>query len=607
MDQVKDIKLASRFRLESLEDIISYSPEDDDTRSSLPTDTKEEYKVREVFIQKENCFMTHQSLPQCCECEKDPLTNKFACRFFEFRKIERNNGFFKAVGFLDPFIDPTAQDLKLWTEYEERLITDRESADYILACIASQFCEMSQQELKISKNESTIAWKRSVQEVREICDVCETSLFNCHMTCKNCGTIVCIDCFEERESGIVRWKPKTKADKRERDSFFWLKCPKSEKHDLLLTQITTGNALLFLNQNIHKVCSCRDISQTCECLLGTKDGLLTRSKKLLKEATDNEQKTEDELRKQMKSRHRKKSPLIRNLGFAELNQIYLNVEHVLTSQGRIVKIVEPSESTECYRLFQNQWEKGKPVIVANATKNLRQYTWSPVYFSQRFGAEKHVMIDCHNGNAINRVAMKYFWDGFSSVKKRLPLDCSEKCVLKLKDWPTSDDFANVMKSHFDDFMNAVPLSEYTSRNGKFNLARYLPEHFSRPDLGPKMYSAYAQNHPSTQGSTNLHLDVSDAVNIMVHVSRPADSHLAPKQYSISSIHEALVAAGADEIDKKNLLSGEKLPGAIWHIFPADKANEIRRILRENSREYKRALGVNDDPIHDQVRFNSLFL
>ena len=570
-------------------------------------DSSVNYISRDTFIQRENCFGTaHDSdaLPHCCECEKDPMTNKYSCRFFEFRKIERDNGMLKAIGFLDPYIDPNILDLSLWNDYEERLIIDRKTADYILGCVASQFCEMSERELKVRKNQSNVAWKRSVLQVREVCDVCETSLFNYHWTCKHCGTIVCIDCFEERKAGTIRWKPKTKADKEERDSFFWLKCQKRGEHDLLLTQITTGDALLILNKNIHKLCDYRNVTQNCGCSLRTKNCLRVQSKKVLQ---DREQEiSQQELRKEIKlQRYKAKHASSYRLGVLEMKQIGQIVQFAYVSQGKVVKVLEPSESEDCYRLFQDQWEKGKPIVVANTTRNIRKYSWSPEYFSSRFGNEKHVMIDCQNGNAINRVAMKFFWDGFGSFRKRLPRDCEQKCVLKLKDWPTSDDFSNVMKDHFEDIMKSVPLADYTNRNGKLNLVRYLPEYFSRPDLGPKMYSAYSQAHPSTQGSTNLHLDVSDAVNVMVHTSKPTDAHLAPKQYSINSLREALATAGADEIDIINLMNGKKLPGAIWHIFPANKADDIRNLLQTVARENKKPLGVNDDPIHDQVKESKL--
>ena len=45
-----------------------------------------------------------------------------------------------------------------------------------------------------------IAWKRVVQGVREMCDVCETTLFNFHWACGKCGYVVCIDCYKSRRA-----------------------------------------------------------------------------------------------------------------------------------------------------------------------------------------------------------------------------------------------------------------------------------------------------------------------------------------------------------------------------------------------------------------------
>lgn len=76
-------------------------------------------------------------------------------------------------------------------------------------------------------------------------------------------------------------------------------------------------------------------------------------------------------------------------------------------------------------------------------------------------------------------------------------------------------------------MQALPLKDYTQRDGKLNLASRLPTCFVRPDLGPKMYSAYGNagnRDPGKQllSTTNLHLDVSDAVNVMVYVAITRD-------------------------------------------------------------------------------------
>lgn len=63
------------------------------------------------------------------------------------------------------------------------------------------------------------------------------------------------------------------------------------------------------------------------------------------------------------------------------------------------------------------------------------------------------------------------------------------------------------------------MGDYTKCSGPLNLVSYLPEGFLRPDLGPKMYAAYGS---VKHGTTNLHLDMSDAVNVMVYVGIPKD-------------------------------------------------------------------------------------
>ena len=53
----------------------------------------------------------------------------------------------------------------------------------------------------------TVAYKRAVQGVREMCDVCATTIFNVHWVCHRCGFGVCLDCYKlrvqerERQSG----------------------------------------------------------------------------------------------------------------------------------------------------------------------------------------------------------------------------------------------------------------------------------------------------------------------------------------------------------------------------------------------------------------------
>lgn len=388
---------------------------------------------------------------------------------------------------------------------------------------------------------------------------------------------------------------KTKAEKEERDNFYWYKCHNNEKHKLVLSQMVPGDALMFLSENIHKICDDNLISMQCCCR--------NKSVQQYEEAIHKQQANvyiQQALAK--RRREKMKSSIKHTMNLMELTQLFTRVPHTWVNKGRIFKFDHLSEAEENYKLFQSQWQKGKPVMVANVTKNMRKFIWTPEYFQMRFGSQKHSVINCQNDTVITRVPMKHFWNGFNSYKTRLPVDNETKLILKLKDWPTLSDFADEMKDHFEDLAKFLPFSAYSSRDGKYNLAKYLPNHFLCPDLGPKMYSAYGQELPAKQGSTNLHLDISDAMNVCVHVSKPADAHLATNQYSSSAVIEAMKAAGCDDDDLKIFKNEGRLPGAIWYIYQATKADEMRKVLIEVAKEKGKVYTKNEDPLHDQDCF-----
>lgn len=87
-------------------------------------------------------------------------------------------------------------------------------------------------------------------------------------------------------------------------------------------------------------------------------------------------------------------------------------------------------------------------------------------------------------------------------------------MLKLKDWPPSDKFDDVLPRHCDEFIRCLPFQEYCDpRAGILNLAVKLPSHVLKPDLGPKTYIAYGIREELGRGDsvTKLHCDMSDAV------------------------------------------------------------------------------------------------
>ena len=52
--------------------------------------------------------------------------------------------------------------------------------------------------------DNVVAWKRVVQGVREMCDVCDANLFNFHWACGKCGFVVCLDCYVDRKNDVGR-------------------------------------------------------------------------------------------------------------------------------------------------------------------------------------------------------------------------------------------------------------------------------------------------------------------------------------------------------------------------------------------------------------------
>jgi len=163
-------------------------------------------------------------------------------------------------------------------------------------------------------------------------------------------------------------------------------------------------------------------------------------------------------------------------------------------------------------------------------------------------------------------------------------------ILKLKDWPTSDDFKNFLPSRFNDLMNNIPVSQYTSRESKLNLASSLPDYFGKPDLGPKCYIAYGSignlKYSDHEGTTNLHVDISDAFNIMVYVGDgdkkrcnvdlSSDLEMKRKIQKKTNCFEQL--ANFEKAQYERYLSGER-PGALWHLFRHQDADDIRKFLK----------------------------
>ena len=117
------------------------------------------------------------------------------------------------------YADVLATDLVPWTPLKAGYShMDADSALFILQRVAPQFVgvvsaeasTLPEGEGKSRERERgrgrgvqcvpplpvTPVWKRAVQGLREVCDTCDTAIFNFHWICPHCGFAVCPACYQ---------------------------------------------------------------------------------------------------------------------------------------------------------------------------------------------------------------------------------------------------------------------------------------------------------------------------------------------------------------------------------------------------------------------------
>ncbi|XP_072112755.1 lysine-specific demethylase 3A-like isoform X2 [Mobula birostris] len=269
--------------------------------------------------------------------------------------------------------------------------------------------------------------------------------------------------------------------------------------------------------------------------------------------------------------------------------------HTWYCGGRVLCLQDPRNKNN-WNIFRECWKQGHPVIVSGVHTKLREELWKPEAFGEEFGEQDADLVDCRTNTIIAGAKIRDFWDGFEDLSRRLATKERVPMALKLKDWPPGEDFRDMMLSRFEDLMNNLPLPEYTKRDGKLNLASRLPDFFVRPDLGPKMYNAYGLLSAEDRkvGTTNLHLDVSDAANVMVYVGIPSGQPNHEEE-----ILKTMEEGDVDELTIKRFTESSERPGALWHIYSAKDAEKIRDLLKKVGEEQGQENPLDHDPIHDQ--------
>ncbi|EGG04251.1 uncharacterized protein MELLADRAFT_108548 [Melampsora larici-populina 98AG31] len=217
-----------------------------------------------------------------------------------------------------------------------------------------------------------------------------------------------------------------------------------------------------------------------------------------------------------------------------------------------------------HMMFDQIWSSGVPLVVTGVQDRM-QLPWDPEYLSTTYGEEQCSMLDSNSphGDTI-KTNVGDFFERFKGSNFR------DAKAWKLRDWPPEIDMNLKFRELFEDFQKAVPMGESTRRDGLKNLTAHFPMNANIPDIGPKMYIAMQTSDQSgSSGSTGLHMDMSDAVNIQTYAR----------------------------------CNQEGIKGcSLWHLYHANDAEKVRKFLYEH---HAQQLGISveevksgyDDPIH----------
>ncbi|XP_020582575.1 lysine-specific demethylase JMJ25-like isoform X2 [Phalaenopsis equestris] len=283
--------------------------------------------------------------------------------------------------------------------------------------------------------------------------------------------------------------------------------------------------------------------------------------------------------------------------------------------------------------FQKHWAKSEPVIVRGVLDEKSHLSWEPKAMwknlcRSKISSESFQLqtIDCLALCKVE-IASDDFFEGY--FEGRMYANSWPE-MLKLKDWPTSTHFEDCLPCHGNEFINSLPFQEYTNpRTGPLNISTALPNEMLKLDMGPKSYIAYGMREELGRGDsvTKIHCDVSDAVNVLMHVAEVLPTE--EQKYAIEKLKK--LHRDQDEREKCSSFHGEETcsrmeetyvdefsdlgnendqqnkiqdGGALWDIFRKEDVEPLKAYLRKHSKEFRHTycspLEQVFNPVHDEV-------
>ncbi|KAI3682870.1 hypothetical protein L1987_83200 [Smallanthus sonchifolius] len=513
----------------------------------------------------------------------------------------------------------------------------------------------------VSESSIIVGQTNCFTDERVYCNHCSTSIIDLHRSCPKCSYELCLSCCREiRNNGL---RGQRKVDFR----YFDRGLDYIHGGDLLQESFHEKNSKIPCDSAIEWVakddgslfCAPKDMGGCGDCLLELKrllhedriSGLEAKA-----ECISNKFKIDE-------------SNLITN-SFTTVGNMHLEAANREDSVDNFLYYPD-SKEVELVR-FRHHWAKGEPVIFKNVLEQTPGLSWEPTVMwralcehvdpSVSSNMSQVKAIDCLAGCEVE-ISTRKFFKGYTEGRQYMNMWPE---MLKLKDWPPSDKFEDLLPRHCDEFISALPLQLYTDpRSGFLNLAVKLPSGVLKPDMGPKTYIAYGMAEELGRGDsvTKLHCDMSDAVNILTHtaeVSISSDQKWAiqelmkrhraqDKREKNGTLFECAdgswvkkdehtlneeedsnhVASINREITKWNQSSGlsldkhnacnmhdfapkedaEETGSALWDIFRREDVPTLQEYLLKHSKEFRHTYCCPVEkvyhPIHDQAFYLTL--
>jgi hypothetical protein len=243
--------------------------------------------------------------------------------------------------------------------------------------------------------------KKQIANTREYCDQCDTSIFNSHFVCLDCGFSVCLDCYNLRlnEKCITLFR-----DRKYQDSNKWYYCVTTtaykNKYRYRLYGVKHNPKQLQFVQYIPSNLV-ESIYEKYEITIDLINRLDIKSKNA---------KASNELDQDILVNWSKSS------NFADENEKVEGYSSFLFMKGYYNDKNLLSTRNLISETFDNEWINRRPIIITSLNFLFDQNLWSPQSFLEDFGhLTDFPLFNCRNRRYITGKDMSYFWLGFEDL------------------------------------------------------------------------------------------------------------------------------------------------------------------------------------------------